>query len=714
MLAPWIPFALALLCTDHTPAPRPLEGAPARSAATVAWTIAVIDPLGTPLEVRARIQAVAGGALYPPGPDPALLSHLGAGGHFYLDRTATLQVPPGEYDLMLGRGFEWKARSVRVNVARDTSTTFTLSRAFDLRPSGWYGGEMHAHSKHPPIEYPISTAQELQIARSEGLSVMHLLDQWDGFTGASHAASDSQTVLYVSYEHRNQTYGHAVLPGLQQPVTDVCCLAPEPPYPMLLDLAETLRVRGEPPMVLGHPRTTASYAQASGWPGAGLGRELPVLLAHRALGAMDVVSYSNDPDTLWRDWYDALSAGFHLPPSAGSDAVLNWYNHSPPGGWRVYAGLGAGAPLDYAAWLAAFRRGRTFVTGYPLIPRFEVNGLAPGDTLDVTRDSVNVQVSWSARCAIELRTIRLIANGACVLERPTPSRPLQHDTTFTIRVAAPGWLALQVHGIQGFVHAAPAIPVAHTAAIWLQRDGQSRRGTLASARWLDDLDVLEGYLEARSGWAASWQRDSALARIARSRAVYAAAFVVPPGAFGWIEPASAGASAGRFEWTAAADDEPGDRVRYRVVVTPSAGGAPVIDTLTGSTEYEPSGLTPGASYFVTVHAHDRSGTGPEVSGGARAFVHVPASALSVPSGRASVARAWPNPGRGPLMIDGFAAGTEVLDAAGRRVAWLGAGLAREGTRLLWTRTHDGRPIAPGVYLVRERGSARTLRVIRLE
>lgn len=709
----WLPLALTLLCSDHVPAPRAAPGPSRATAATVAWTIQVVDRQAQPLEVRARVRAV-GGALYPTGLDTTLLSHLGAGGHFYIDHSATLHVPPGSYELMLGRGFEWTVRNLVVSVSADTTTEYALTRPFDLRPEGWYSGDVHAHSKHPPIEYPIGPAEALRVARAEGLAVTHLLDQWEGFTGAPHALSDSLNVLYMSYEHRNQTYGHVVLPGLRQAVPDVCCLQPQSPYPTILDLAAQVRASGHGLVVLAHPRTTPDYAQASGWPGAGFGRELPVLLAHRALDAMDVVSYSNDPDTLWQEWYAALDAGFHVAPSAGTDAVLNWYNHAPPGGWRVYANLGAGSPLQYDSWLEAFRRGHTFVTGYPLIPTFEVNGIVPGDTLDVPRDSVSVQVHWRARCAIELRNIRLIANGEVVFERPTPSRPTQHDTTFTIRVGAPGWMALRVAGVQGTIHSAPAFPQAHTAAIWIQREGVSRRSTEANAHWLAELDTLEGYLGERGGWSAPWQRDSVMARIARSRAVYGSAFLVPPSAFQWIEPAADEAPASQLVWTAATDPEPGDRVRYRVRVALAEGGTPVADTLTADTRWAPPGLVVGERYAVSVQALDLSGEGPMATPGARTFTHALPPALDVPGASASRIRAWPNPARGPIVFEGLADDAEVIDTGGRRVARLGAGLTREGGTIRWTHSPGARSLAPGVYLVRERASGRTLRVVRLE
>ncbi len=190
----WLPLALSLLCADHVPAPRQSIAPAYSNAATVTWTISVADAQGRPLEVRGRVHAVGGG-LFPVGRDTTLLSHLGAGGHFYIDGTASLQVPPGEYDLMLGRGFEWKARSIRLTVNRDTTTTHTLTRAFDLRPEGWYGGEMYAHAKHPPLEYPIGPTEAMRVARAEGLAVTHFLDQWEGFTGTPHATSDSANLL---------------------------------------------------------------------------------------------------------------------------------------------------------------------------------------------------------------------------------------------------------------------------------------------------------------------------------------------------------------------------------------------------------------------------------------------------------------------------------------------------------------------------------------
>ena len=146
---------------------------------------------------------------------------------------------------------------------------------------------------------------------------------------------------------------------------------------MLVDLAAQVHEQDGARVVLSHPHTTDDYDQLSAWPGAGLARELPVLEALGGLDAVDVASYSNDPDLDTEDWFALLSAGSAIPPSAGTDAALSWYNSAPPGGWRVYAQESDGS-LDHDGWFDALAAGRSFVTSFPLIPGFTRRRQRPG------------------------------------------------------------------------------------------------------------------------------------------------------------------------------------------------------------------------------------------------------------------------------------------------------------------------------------------------
>ena len=494
----------------------------ALAAPVASVTVEVRDSAGQPLAARFRIWP-DGVPPLPAPPDPATLANLYYAGYGYLDGSTTVAVPLGHATLDVGHGFEFEPAHLDFFVTRDTTIAVALLRRFELGSEGWYSGDLHVHTHHPPLQYDVTPDKARMVAHAEDLGITYLLDQDYQFTGAPSALSDADHLLVYSFEHRNQTYGHVDLLGLTQPVDDVCCLTPEPAWPMLTDLRDEVHAQGAL-MVLAHPRSTADYLEQCCWPGAGLGRELPVLAALGGLDGLDVVSFSNVPHVDFTDWYDLLSLGFRITPTAGTDAVINWTNQPPAGGWRMYAGLGRGAPLTQRGWLDAIRAGRTFVTGFPLLPEFEVNGTGMGGTIETLEDSLTLTASWRSACAIGLTRVELVADGAVLFARPFASWPprMEYDTTVTVRVPTPAWVALRALPVDSHPMGVARPGWAHTNAIRFTRGGVPRRHPELAARWLDELDQLEALVVARGAWDAPWEQDSVLARIGRARLVYQA------------------------------------------------------------------------------------------------------------------------------------------------------------------------------------------------
>ena len=105
----------------------------------------------------------------------------------------------------------------------------------------------------------------------------------------------------------------------------------------------------------------------------------------------------------------------------------------------------------------------------------------------------------------------------------------------------------------------------------------------------------------------------------------------------------------------------------------------------------------------------------------------PSQPLAVPASgpitREPAVAVYPNPTRGVTAVrlsraDSEDASVEILDAAGRRVAPLAAVQERDGS-LVWNwdgRAADGRPAAPGAYIVRvrERGRTHQARLVKLQ
>lgn len=689
----------------------------AGTSAAYRLALDIRDAQGRPLQARVRIVDQTN-HLHPDSLDAQRLCFLGAGGYFYADSSAWVDVPAGVTRVTVGKGFEYKAYNRTMSVASDTLLHVTLERAVDLGSYGWFGGDMHAHTQHAPLDYDIPPAKARWIARAEGLSVLHLLDQDVNFRGAPDPLSDGETILYYSVEVRNQAYGHVPLPGLRQLTGFGCCLDPAAAWPMIVDLRrEIVPVKG-PMIVLGHPHTTDDYYYDDYWPGAGLGRELPVLAALGMLDAMDVASYSNSPTCDWTEWYDVLSSGVPCPASAGTDVILTGFGSNPVGGWRVYTDLGPGAPLNYNDWLAALQAGHTFVTNYPLIAEFTVGGQGPGDTLDATGDTLDTEVRLHAICTVGLKKISILADGTEVWSETISGQipvPTEIDRTIQLHIPTPSWLVAKVDGIVGNPHAAVGAPLAVTSAVRVFRDGQPVRRTAACGRMLDSLTRLSTFVDIRGNWEHTWERDSVMVRIQRARNFYNSAFKVPPYPFVLQAPSegdSVAISDLRLQWEAGGDPEEGDAVSYVVRVSSDSTMAhPLVyktstNTLTGLL------LQVNRWYWWHVDAVDRGGnttrSTPPLS---KFFLRSATSDVAGMPPALVIPRGIPNPSEGVVRIEGLTEPISILDVTGRRVAESGNEVRRINGSLVWDGTIDGRRAPAGIYFVR--GGSATIRLLRI-
>jgi hypothetical protein len=677
---------------------------PARAAVvTHLLRIDLRDSNGKRIDARVSARSDSFATWYPIATDTTTQAHAGYG---YPPSGGGLTLPHGWITLNVSRGPEYVPDNRRLYLAKDTLITVTIKRFLDMRARGFFASDLHVHSRHDPVEFVVSPVNSRRIARAEDLAIFHLLDQDYRFTGTNDPLSDGSTLIYHSYEYRHQTYGHVVLPGLRQTVEWGCCLAPAEAWPTLGDLAPAVAGPSRALFVLAHPGTTSDFDEDTHWPGTGLAREYPLLAASGALNGLELVSYSNDPYERWNDWYDALSCGLALPPTAGTDAVLDWFASRPAGGWRVYAEQSAGATLNYNNWIEAVRAGRTFVTSLPLVPRFRLGGVAPGGTLEAAADSSSLTVSFEAQCVSGLSRLSLVADRGVLwtldLSRRSP-RPTKLDTTFTLRTATPGWLALKVEGVAGDRALLGLPAIAHTNAVRLLRNGQPRRDAAACGRMLDRVDALEQLLDVRRNWSAAWHEDSLRARIERARTLYGQVFRVAPAHF--EAEVEADERTPRLQWSRAADNEPGDHVRYRITLAADSSFADASVFFTDSTWIQSTPARAGLPSCWRIEAIDRGGNvtpcdPPMFS--ATLLVN----STGAPGGPAVTRpRLWPNPARGPVRLEGLGADVMIVDVAGRRVASPGRGLRSEGALWVWDVRALGRRVPPGLYfaLSRSRG-----------
>ena len=681
--------------------------------------LVIQDSNGSPLAARVRIRGSDSRA-HPDSLDQARLVYHGLAAFFYADTSTWVNVPSGATRVTVGKGFEWQSWDRTIQVVRDTTVQITLNRFTNLAPAGWYCGDMHAHTRHDPIEYQIPPLTARKIAKAEGLNIVQLLDQDYNFTGAPDPVSDGETILYYTVEYRNGAYGHVSLPGLRQMIPGGCCSTPQMAYPMLMDSHNSYIPSKAPMMILAHPMTTHDYFNDHVWPASGLGRELPVMAALGGLDAMDVVSYSNCDNYMdFVDYYAVLSAGLPCPPSAGTDVLLDYHLQNPVGGWRVYANVGEGRPLNYDAWIDAVKAGRTFVTTYPLIPDFLVASVGPGGIIADPDSILETTVRIHALCAMGLQRISLVADEntvwtANLLGHLPPQTEI--DTTFAISIPTPPWLVARVEGIVTNPHAMIRPSLAITSAIRVMQNGAPIRRTTASGRWLDNLDSLTTYVTNRGNWDALWMRDSVMAKIGRARAYYRGNFVIAPSTFALFEPQDGDTIVSGQEllrWDPAIDPESGDRISYTASVARDSLFLLPRRFKTEQTQVSGMNLPTGLWYWG-VKAEDRAGNYSISTPRFRRFYV--AQSASVDAGtnhQTGAPRGLPNPSRDSVRLIGLAEPIAIFDATGRRVAGTGHGVKRAGDSWIWDGSSGGHPAPAGLYWVRGAGKTTAVPIIRI-
>lgn len=480
---------------------------------------------GTPLPARVSVVGPGRENLYPP-PRASHFFHEAYFGqrYFYADGDVSLPVPEGRVVVRVCHGFEYAGVIDTVEVDRDLERTLLLGRVVDMPALGWHGGDTHVHMNHggSGAVYTLTADDLFAMQKAEDLHVANVLDNSPDFTGSLDPRSTDDYRLFFGIEYRSAFWGHMGVLGTSGPTAFGCCSTGQPAFPMNLDLVQGARALGGT-VVFAHPITVPRDQLDhldGGWPWTGHGRELPIDVALGNVDAMDVMSYSNAQRVEFGTWYDLLNHGFHIPATAGTDASMNRWYDPPLGGFRVYARTEPGA-WTYDGWLAALRRGDSFVTNGPLFRYFFVGHARPGGTitLDPAGGSQTLYGTVDVVCAYPLSELRIIVNGEVVsVLRPNALDPHTVRGNFELNVhGRSAWVAAHVVGLNRNPFTMGGALEAHTNPVYVQVPGKPLRfGGADPGYYVHWIDEAWSLAQAR-GFEKSEDYTLAAARVALAR-----------------------------------------------------------------------------------------------------------------------------------------------------------------------------------------------------
>lgn len=687
-------------------------------------TLIVQDPQGQSLPARAHILD-ATAAPFPLVPDSLHFGHYGElfmKSYIYIDGQTTVTLPTGVTTIDVAHGFEWRPRRITVNLQNDTTIVVVLSRTYNMAARGIFCGDNHAHTRHAPSDYMINPDEAHFVERAEGLNILWALDDGYQFSGGPHPVSSTDAILYYATEWRHQVSGHVALLGLRSSLGTGCCLPGGSAVPLLSDLRGTWNPADDQAMSLCHPRTNADWFDDGGFPAWGMGRECAVMAALGALDVYDVLAFSNVGEVYLDDWYRLMNCGFRVPIGAGTDGRLNSFYARPLGSYRVYVKEPGGH--NASDYVRSLRAGRSFVSNFPLIPEFTVDGADAGSTLTRTGPAT-VAVHFRVESSISVSTAQLIVNGV-----PAQTFPLQAGANGTaqsidtqLNLSQSSWIAVRVDGTTNLPVAVTPNLFAHTGATYVQLDGLPLENTLAAGRFLDQIDSLATFANLRGAWPSEPERTNYFARLDQARIPYRAQFHVAPSAFSLLTPEHGDSIDGSvpiyLDWEDASDPEAGDRVTYRVVTSPDSlflTGTSQVLSQTSEIYLTPGVLPPNRNYWWRVVALDRNNNSIVSTPNRRRFyLYLPTTATPLPAEperSLQLLSVAPNPATTYVALH-FAqpiplgSRAEVLDLRGARLAanYLDdsdRGLRLVGgDRLVWdARDAFGRDVPSGCYFVR--------------
>jgi hypothetical protein len=456
---------------------------------------------GRPVPARVRFVAADGRYLPPLGHrdevNPGIFEDTGAGlilgadTFAYVGGEFTIDLPVGSVAVEVTKGFEHRPVRTAIEVGPGTTElAIELERVIDLDRDGWRTSDSHVHFLAP------STA--LLQAAAEDLTFVHLLatQLGDHYINVPDLAWGSQQdpsgrhAVIVGTENRQNVLGHLALLGANPPVQPLASGgAPEGRIgqavsELLADWAIACRAAGG--LVVG-AHFPLPYAEIAADIVAGL------------IDAIELQCFApglDNPSIL--EWYRYLNCGSRLPLVGGTDKMSA---EVPVGAVRTYARLDGAAPPTFAAWSAAIRAGRTFVTSGPVI-ELSVDGAEPGTVVSLPAGGGQLEVHVRARAAQPvIDAVELVVNGRVVARESAQRSSTGLDLATPISVTSGSWIAarsLSGHVIQSAfltsmaAHTSPVYVEVLDHPLFIPSDAEAILPVIdGTVRWLETIAVIE-------------------------------------------------------------------------------------------------------------------------------------------------------------------------------------------------------------------------------
>ncbi len=443
------------------------------------------------------------GTLQPLRAEPAGEVAVRIGVAYTRNGKAMLSLPPGDYILHAGRGFEWSAGRAEIAVRAGETKQVVLKLRREVPTAGWIAADSHIHTLTHSGHGDAKIEERMLTIAGEGIELAVATDHNHHTDYAPSAASMGVADRFTPVIGNEVTTKHGHFNAFPiEPGARVVNHEQEDWAKLLPEIRATPDVKV---ITLNHPRDLHSGFIPFGGlqfnPKTGRHRQADAL----DIDAMEVITSAamqSDIHLLYRDWFALLNRGHRIAAVASSDS--HDVNRFILGQGRTYVAAKDADPanLDLDEVWRSYKEGRLLVS-LGLLAQVRVNDkFTVGDLATGLAESIKVEASVFGPAWTQVDRIELFANGILIREQkievghragekarivwqlPKPA----HDVHLVVIATGPGvtepfWEIPRPYqpSSKSFV---PRV-VGSTNPIWLDADGDGRfESAVAIARRL--------------------------------------------------------------------------------------------------------------------------------------------------------------------------------------------------------------------------------------